>query len=74
MTAREMFEELGYKCVVDLHTIRYFKKRDDNAHHLGIIFNLKYASFCAYDAWNTMDIDMPTFKAITKQLEELGWL
>ena len=74
MTAKKMFEELGYKYLEPtLHKESYFYYEDIFKCNL-IIFYLKEKKFMTSHNYKEMDIDMPTFKAIYKQLEELGWL
>ena len=76
MTAKEMFEELGYKYkepTFKVHGDRYFYYEDIFKDNI-IIFYLKEKEFMADCNCKPMDINMPTFKAIRKQLEELGWL
>lgn len=83
-TAKEMFEELGYK--EDKHDIliNYIKEQiiDDEKTVYGITFNTKFNSFYTYVyGWfkngepfnNNLGIDMKHLKAINKQIEELGW-
>ena len=80
MTAKKMFEELGYeqgKC--DAY-IWYYKKEEDNGilYRYSILFKNKWFSADQNSTDHYEDggmlIDIPTFKAIHKQLEELGWL
>ena len=74
MTAKKMFEKLGYEysliCNGIIHEIKYEHKDE----HGKIVFKLNYKVFYAdIDDYSVL-IDMPTFKAIHRQLEELGWL
>lgn len=76
MTARELFEELGYEysliCICNgaIHEIKYEHKDEPGK----IVFKLNYKVFYAdIDDYSVL-IDMPTLKAINKQCEELGWL
>ena len=70
-TAREMFEELGYTYKIDeFGLIDCIKVANNNCYH--IAFGVK--DFWATENYRPMDIDMPTFKAIQKQLEELNWI
>ena len=75
MSAKEMFEELGYE--TDLfwqkdHTIEYLKREEDDFFETSvvssIIFNkrLKKIKLCGI-------IDIKDIQAINKQVEELGW-
>lgn len=76
MTAREMFEELGFvrevskSPVVNRNFIKYENKKEDKS----ITFRRWFKDFYAYECGDTMEIDMPTFRAIQKQLEELCWI
>lgn len=71
MTAKEMFEELGYTYKIDeIGLIDCIKVENSACHH--IAFGVK--DFWATENYRPMDIDMPTFKAIQKQLEELNWI
>lgn len=71
-TAIELFEELGYTYKIDESGLIDCSKIVNN--------DCYYISFGVKEFWATkscyrpMDIGMPTFKAIQKQLEELGWL
>lgn len=84
MTAKKMFEELGYKCdekenIISYHLNQIVNKYDNN---YGIVFNLKYNSYHTYCyGWfddgrpydSNLCIDMQLHKAINKQIEELRW-
>ena len=77
MTAKEMFEELGYRCengyITDLYFIKQIlKKQGDN---YIIHFDLNDKSFSKYRSYNGADvfINLQEFKAIQKQIEELNW-
>lgn len=74
-SAKEMFEDLGYEYSFDNRrdefVIHYWKDQD----------TLDWKHICFYEhtyeadeKWESMSVDMPTFKAIKKQCEELGWL
>lgn len=75
-TAKEMFKELGYEKevtgseIMDENFIGYENKKENK--YIG--FRRWYKDFHAFEDKGDIDIDMPTFKAIHKQLEELGWL
>lgn len=89
MTAKEMFEKLGYSLIKTTnpdytHLIMY--KRNTPQHIQRISFdnrNKKFACACLDDTYvkkgfrmkNTpMHCDIEHLKAINKQIEELGWL
>lgn len=65
MSAKEMFEELGYKRKESNHQIEYTKNFERY-----FIFNRlsKKITIGAYD------ISLKELKAINQQCEELGWL
>lgn len=73
MSAREMFEELGYELNKELgseiNRIYYEKKTIPNYPNTFIMFDLDYQIIS-----NDCDITINEFKAIQKQIEELGWL
>lgn len=75
--AKEKFEKLGYKRVAntDDHII-FSKSIDRGTDHKEVIFydQLKSFSVGLESELNTPSIQMDLFKAITVQLEELGWL
>lgn len=71
MSAKKMFERLGYKQVND--DVNYL------IYDLDGIFKLKFYKPQQYieievieDAYNTLDVE--ELQAINKQVEELGWL
>lgn len=63
-TAKEMFEELGFKQEFHISYVEYYNKEKD-----------RYIWF--YQDTETIeilfDIDMKTLQAINKQIEELEW-
>ena len=68
MTAREMFEALGYecsKCNDRNRIIRYYNEQKDE-----FVFWIKQQEFSSSEFVITVD----EFKAIQKQMEELGWI
>lgn len=77
MTAREMFEQLGYELqekddgCIDYWVIINDDNFDDWRH---ICFAIKERKWFADDNYESMYINIPTMKAIIKQCEELGWL
>lgn len=85
-SAKEMFKELGYKEDIAFgNDICYSKAitetmlRGIDIYWTTIYFNKseKVVSFCAkdsYEFWTQCSIEPKAFKAITKQMEELGWL
>ena len=81
MSAKEMFEKLGYKQELqydedfkdDLIAIRYKSK-----HNIEIIFDLWDCDFVKFGKiWENLgnsSINMEELQAINQQVKELGWL
>lgn len=65
MTAREMFEELGYKVKENKSYIEY---ENDEEHYF--IFNKDYKNISI----GAYEIDIDEFKAVQQQIKELGWI
>lgn len=73
MTAKEMFEKLGYE--QDLNNnfyIGYYKKINNKQRMFTFMRQFKYFTFIDND--NSCVIDLKELQAINKQIEELGWL
>lgn len=74
-TAEEMFKDLGYECIKSDLSIRYMANyemaEDPNKY---IRFSLTRQRFYAQQDLDPKDIDMREFKAIQKQIKELGWV
>lgn len=73
-TAKELFEELGYTYKENKSDFMYERCITEN-----VYFDCKYKCVTVCDGYSDhdrmpMSIDIPTFRAIQKQLEELGWL
>ena len=70
MSAKEMFEELGFEYSKNEFSIRYYKEfRDyDDSYTLDIDFRLIEEKL-----FSDFEIDIRLLKAINKQVEELGW-
>jgi hypothetical protein len=71
MKAKEMFEELGFKCEEYNSYIRYYQEFTDfydEVFALDINFR-----FFEKKIYSDFPIDMRLLKAINKQIEELGW-
>lgn len=70
MKAKEMFKKLGYR----------YRELDDDVfqYTLGssivIRFFKKEREFCSVEYFEPKNINVDEFKAIQKQLKELGWL
>ena len=80
MSAREMFEELGYKFIRECEYYLFYEKalKEDAEYendYLHISFEkLDKAFIKTYGDDNSPEIiDMQELKAINKQVEELGW-
>lgn len=83
MTAKEMFESLGYKKVDKYRNIIHYEQEIDGEIYelLGIEFTLKDKTVSCfryvrnkfnYGAFN--DLDMETLEAVYQQCKELNWL
>ena len=75
MTAKEMFEELGYKETEnDIYFLKYYKPcklqsdKEIKFHKLDKTFTVKDDNSISH-RW----INVPELQAINKQIEELGW-
>lgn len=76
MTAREMFESLGYGCTESTLLIQYINDyiNDDDSDYKCIEFDLEYHTFYAQFNYEAKCITVDELKAINKQCEELGWI
>ena len=74
MTAREMFERLGYRCIKSNNSIWYINDSDEE-NYRSVEF---YFCDCTFDAiGNYSDplmVNVKELEAINKQCKELGWL
>lgn len=73
-TAEEMFYDLGYDCIKSDLSIRYMANYEMAEDHKDIRFSLTRQQFYAQCDFDPKDINMREFKAIQKQIKELGWL
>lgn len=87
MTAKEMFEKLGYKCLggSDYIAIKYYKQEKQGKNYS--TYDIDITFYCTSKSVSVvanrygknryelaiMDIDMKLLQAINKQVEELGW-
>lgn len=87
MTAKEMFEKLGYKCLggSDYIAIKYYKQEKQGEYYSN--YDIDITFYCTSKTVSVvaneygkrsyklaiMDIDMELLQAINKQVEELGW-
>lgn len=74
MTAREMFEALGYEYYETEYSIIYRANCDMDEDHISIGFGLLSHTFYAQHNCDTYDITIDEFKAIQQQLKELHWI
>lgn len=75
MTAREMFENLGYRRSTDIDVIKYSKKLDDTFYWIEVMFDLLEKEIVLNDnSYEAYTITCDLLKAINKQAEELGWI
>ena len=85
-SAKEMFEELGYKQEENnkryiSYCWYYYEDYEDKDCMRKIVFDLQDKGFLAYSPYNldkykdcSIFIDLKELQAINKQVEELGWL
>lgn len=74
MTAKEMFEKLGYEKTCHDEREIIYSIYSDNVFIAEIEFDLQNQTFycaCLDEAW---EVGMKTLKAINQQCRELGWL
>lgn len=74
MTAREMFEKLGYTRNLDSKKLIYAKELKGMFRYLEITFDLTEKEVELYDYHEAYTINNTLLKAIQQQLKELGWL
>lgn len=75
MTAKKMFEELGYEYYDYKFTDEYYQRislEEDKWKSIEFVKPDKILRLS--DDYNFIDVDLKTLSAIYKQLEELGWL
>ena len=74
MTAREMFEELGYQRNEGNEKIIYLIETKGSFYYQEIIFNLLQKVIVIDGNFLEVAIENNLLKAINKQAEELGWI
>ncbi len=79
MTAKEMFEELGFVSLLpdSYNTVRYERHDDFSNDDVVVVFekDTKNVSvFYQYDSIVPVSVNMELLKAINQQCKELGWL
>lgn len=72
MTARQMFEKLGYKYNKNRNRNRMIEycKEDSTS----VLFWINERKFSVSEYCEPKDITVDEFKAVQKQMEELGWI
>lgn len=68
MTAKEMFENLGFK--YKKYTTTFAYEKDDGNHQKFVHFNVNNRKYCT----NVYHVDVELHKAIVKQMIELEWI
>ena len=74
MTAREMFEELGYQRNEENEKIIYLIETKGSFYYQEIIFNLVKKIILIDGNFLEVAIENNLLKAIDKQAKELGWI
>lgn len=74
MTARQMFEELGYKRSEENEKIIYLIETKGSFYYQEIIFNLLKKVIVIDGNFLEVAIETNLLKAIDKQAKELGWI
>ena len=69
MSAKEMFEALGYECRKSENAIQYLSECGKE-----ITFIFELHRFYKQRNFISLNIDIDEFKAIHQQMKELGWL
>jgi len=70
MTAKEMFEALGYEQKTQDNVIWYLDIKNDSA----IAFDIKEKYYWTYDGYDPLNINIKLHNAITQKMKELGWI
>ncbi len=74
MSAKDMFEELGYQRNVENEKIIYLIETKGSFYYQEIIFNLLQKLIVIDGDVLEVAIENNLLKAINKQAEELGWI
>lgn len=74
MTAKEMFEALGYEFIESKELIRYLIDGDADEDYMAIEFWLNERTFSAQYNYEPKEVTMSEYKAIQRQIKELGWI
>ena len=74
MSAKEMFEELGYKIQpIKDYRAKCFRKYKKDEYNVITFYSDKRFIKNGEDSWYCDYISLEELKAINKQIEELGW-
>ncbi len=74
MTAKEMFEALGYEFIESKELIRYLIDGGADGDYMAIEFWLNEHTFSAQYNYEPKEVTMSEYKAIQQQINELGWI
>lgn len=74
MTAKEMFEKLGYEKTCHDEREIIYSIYSDNVFIAEIEFDLQNQTFYCACLDEALEVGMKTLKAINQQCRELGWL
>lgn len=75
-SAKEMFKLLGYEYCGNDNSIMYVSSfvEKEMWHLHVVVFNKIYKEWNIFENINNVSVGIELHKAITKQMEELGWL
>lgn len=74
MTAKEMFEALGYEFIESKELIQYLIDGGADGDYMAIEFWLNEHTFSAQYNYEPKEVTMSEYKAIQQQIKELGWI
>lgn len=74
MTAKEMFEALGYEFIESKELIRYLIDGGADGDYMAIEFWRNERTFSAQYNYEPKEVTMSEYKAIQRQIKELGWI
>lgn len=74
MTAKEMFEKLGYQKNKRNGMFYLIYKKKIDGEFCYVVFDIYDKTFYVEYDYEAMNISMQELKAINKQCQELGWL
>jgi hypothetical protein len=80
MSAKEMFEKLGYEIDEENDREILYKMKWEISDTYYVSFNLEYKNFecfvisdSPFEPVKSFEVDLDLLQAINKQIEELGW-